>query len=208
MIGEVRRIVSDMLERYAHGKGKYQWCEKTTLNINYLSILSKIFPESKFICLYRNCLDVINSCIATSSWGFMAELAPYVKNNPDNFIAAMAESWLEKNQKLFAFEQLHQDRCFRLTYESLVTEPNNILASLFKFLDLEWDDQLLSKVFTTHHDNGDGDTRILFTEKISQASVGKGEEFRYQICKRIYVKKSTICTMSLAISRYNRYMQQ
>jgi protein-tyrosine sulfotransferase len=172
------------------GRGKYQWCEKTTLNINYLSILSKIFPESKFICLYRNCLDVINSCIATSSWGFMAELAPYVKNNPDNFIAAMAESWLEKNQKLFAFEQLHQDRCFRLTYESLVTEPNNILASLFKFLDLEWDDQLLSKVFTTHHDNGDGDTRILFTEKISQASVGKGgriplSNLQEDLCEKI-----------------------
>jgi len=173
-IEEARRIVSDMLERYTHEKGKNRWCEKTTLNIDYLSILSKIFPESKFICLYRNCLDVISSCIEHSSWGFMSELTPYVKKNPDNFIAAMAESWLEKNQKLLAFEQLHQDRCFRLTYESLVTEPDGIVSSLFKFLDLEWDDQLLDRVFTAHHDHGDGDSRILFAKKISQDSVGKG----------------------------------
>jgi putative sterol carrier protein len=163
-----------MLERYAHKKGKYKWCEKTTLNIDYLSILNNIFPDGKFICLYRNCLDVINSCINRSSWGFMPELTPYVKNNPDNFVAAMAESWLEKNQKLFSFEQQHQDQCFRLTYESLVTEPNRILSSLFEFLGFEWDAQLLDKVFITHHDYGDGDTKILFAEKISQSSIGKG----------------------------------
>jgi protein-tyrosine sulfotransferase len=173
-VDEVRRTVSNLLARYAYGKGKSRWCEKSTLNIGYLPILSKIFPKAKFICLYRNCLDVIHSCIKTSPWGFMDELAPYVRNHPDNFVVAMAESWLEKNRKLFDFEQLHQDRSFRLTYESLVTEPNSLLASLFRFLDLEWDENLLSKVFTAPHDYGDGDTRILFTEKISRDSVGKG----------------------------------
>jgi protein-tyrosine sulfotransferase len=173
-IDEVRRTVSNLLARYAQGKGKNRWCEKTTLNIEYLPILSKIFPKAKFICLYRNCLDVIHSCIKTSPWGFMDELAPYVRNNPDNFVGAMAESWLEKNRKLFAFEQLHQDQSFRLTYESLVAEPNSQLTLLFRFLNLEWDEQLLSKVFTTSHDYGDGDRRILFTEKISKDSVGKG----------------------------------
>lgn len=173
-IQEAKRIVSDMLERYAHEKGKNRWCEKTTLNIEYLSILSKIFPEGKFICLYRNCLDVISSCIEHSSWGFMSELASYVKKNPENFIAAMAESWLAKNQKLLAFEQRYQDQCFRLTYESLVTDPDKSVSSLFEFLGLEKDDQLLNKVFTSHHEHGNGDSRILFEKRISRNSIGKG----------------------------------
>lgn len=191
-IGEVRRVVLDMLGRYSHEKGKSRWCEKTTLNINHLPILSKVFPEGQFICLYRNSLDVIHSSITTSAWGFMDELAPYVQKNPDNFVAAMAESWLEKNQKLFEFEQCHQDQCFRLTYESLVTETNGTLAQLFSFLGLEWDRQLLDNVFTTHHEKGHGDTRILFTETISQASVGKGgriplSHLRDDLCQKINV---------------------
>lgn len=98
-ITETRKIISDVLGRYACAKGKTLWCEKTTLNINYLGIIDKIFPGSRFICLYRNCLDVVDSCISCSSRGFMPELVPYVRDEPDNIVSAMARSWLEKKSK-------------------------------------------------------------------------------------------------------------
>ncbi len=173
-IGEARRTVEQLMVRYVRGKGKQRWCEKTTSNIEYLPILDKIFPEALFICLYRNCMDVVHSCIKFNPLGFMPELAPYVSGNPRNFVAAMIESWLEKNRKLLAFEAANPARCFRVTYESLVAKPGAVLSSMFGFLDAEWDESILKSVFTVHHDQGEGDLKVWLSETIRRDSIGMG----------------------------------
>jgi hypothetical protein len=49
-----------------------------------------------------------------------------------------------------------------------------VLHALFRFLDLEWQDEWLDSVFTQAHDQGAGDMKVLLAEKISTASLGKG----------------------------------
>ena len=93
---EVRRVVDELMGRYARAKGKQVWCEKTTDNLQYLRFLGEVFPDARFICLYRNCMDVAHSSIECSRLGFMPELAPYVQKSPGNIVAAMVESWVEK----------------------------------------------------------------------------------------------------------------
>lgn len=171
---ETRRIVDELMERYVRAKGKQMWCEKTTENLQYLKLLDQVFPDAKFICLYRNCLDVVHSSIECSRLGFLPELAPYVQKRPDNIVAAMVDSWIEKTTALFEFERAHPEQCFRLKYETLVTEPAQTLGAMFAALELDWDKKLLNDVFSTQHDQGSGDRKVLFTKKINTDSIGRG----------------------------------
>ncbi len=171
---ETRRIVDELMGRYVMAKGKQMWCEKTTENLQYLKILNDVFPDARYICLYRNCMDVVHSSIECSRLGFIPELAPYVQKRPDNIVAAMVDSWIEKTSGLLEFEMAHAEQCFRLKYENLVTEPSQTLPAMFAALGLEWDERLLKEVFSTQHDQGSGDRKVLFTKKINTDSIGRG----------------------------------
>ena len=171
---ETRRIVDELMERYVSAKGKRMWCEKTTENLQYLKILSDVFPDARYICLYRNCMDVVHSSIECSRLGFIPELAPYVQKRPDNIVAAMVDSWIEKTTTLLEFELAHAEQCFRIKYETLVAEPSQTLPAMFATLGLEWDEKFLKEVFSTQHDQGSGDRKVLFTKKINTDSVGRG----------------------------------
>ena len=172
--GEVRVIVDEFMQRYARAKGKQIWCEKTTENLQYLKFLREVFPDARYACLYRNCMDVVHSSIECSRLGFMPELAPYVQRRPDNLIAAMVDSWVEKTTTLLEFELAHASQCFRIKYETLVVEPLQTLSAMFAALDLDWDEKLLEAVFSTEHDQGSGDRKILFTRKLTTDSIGRG----------------------------------
>lgn len=171
---EVRRVVDELMGKYAKAKGKRMWCDKTTLNLQHLKILDTVFPDAKYLCLYRNCMDVAHSSIECSRLGFMAELAPYVRQNPENIVAAMVENWIDKTGRLLAFEREHREQCFRVKYEDVVLSPTETLRRMFAFLNLEWSDALLDAVFTSPHDPGFGDRKILFSKKINQSSIGNG----------------------------------
>lgn len=171
---DVRRIVDELMGRYARAKGKQVWCEKTTENLQHLKFLGEVFPDARFVCLYRNCMDVAHSSIECSRLGFIPELAPYVQKNPGNIVAAMVESWVEKTARLLEFELAHAPQCFRLKYESLALRPSETLREMFAALGLGWDESLLDAVFSTEHDQGSGDRKILFTKRINTDSIGRG----------------------------------
>src|SRR5687767_2845446 len=172
--GEVRAIVDGFMQRYARTKGKQMWCEKTTDNLQYLRFLRDVFPDARYVCLYRNCMDVVHSSIECSRLGFMPELAPYVQKRPDNLVAAMVDSWVEKTTTLLEFELAHPSQSFRIKYETLVVDPSQTLSAMFAALDLDWNEKLLNAVFSTEHDQGSGDRKILFTKKVNTDSIGRG----------------------------------
>jgi len=172
--GEVRDIVDNVMKRYATSRDKQIWCEKTTLNVDYLQILSEVFPNARYLCLYRNCMDVVQSCLKFSALGFMRELAPYVRDNPHNLVAAIAESWLDKNTKILDFEASHRSQCFRVSYEDLTLHPHTTIEGIFHFVGVSWDPRMLDSIFSTEHDRGEGDLKVHFSKEISRESVGKG----------------------------------
>ena len=45
---------------------------------------------------------------------------------------------------------------------------------MFAFVGLDWDETLLNAVFSTKHDQGSGDRKILFTKKVNTDSIGRG----------------------------------
>ena len=174
VISETRRIIDELMDHYVRAKDKRMWCEKTTDNLRYLKLLHEVFPDARYVCLYRNCMDVVHSSIECSRLGFLPELAPYVQKRPENIVAAMVESWVEKTTTLLEFELAHTSQCFRVTYEHLVAQPSQTLALMFASFGLEWDERLLNDVFSTQHDQGSGDQKILFTKKVNTGSIGRG----------------------------------
>lgn len=166
---EVRRIVNDLMGSYAKVKNKQIWCEKTPKNLQHLPALQKTFPDATFICIYRNCMDMVHSCIEASKYGKMDELWDY---------ARIFESWIEQTQELLKFERNNKAKCIRIKYESLVTSPLKSLNQLFAFLGVEWDEGLLDQVFLVPHDAGPGDVKVVFSNNIYTTSIGKGAAIR------------------------------
>lgn len=180
VLAEVRRIISDLMSPYTKAKGKRIWCEKSPPNLDHLDLLVSIFPDAKYICLYRNCMDVVHSLIETNRLGWWSELAPYVVRSPENIVLAMVTRWVEKARKLLIFEMRNPSRCFRVKYEDLVSDPVVCLNPLFEFLNLEWDASLLKNVFSAPHDFGAGDMKANTSKKFYKSSVGKGSTIGLQ----------------------------
>lgn len=173
-VKETERIISDILRRYTDGKEKKRWCEKSTINVDHLESLIKTFPDAKYICLYRNCLDVVNSCIKLNALGYMPELSDYIKKHPTNFVAAMIDNWMEKTKKLIEFEKEFKNQCVGVRYESLVKNPKFITKEIFEFLGEKGDDSIVDSVFDSYHDLGYGDPKVRFSDKIHKNSIGHG----------------------------------
>lgn len=171
---EVRRTVAGMMQAYARAKGKQIWCDKTPANLDYVQVLVATFPEARFICLHRHCLDVVHSCLEASRFGFMEELAGYVTRDPGNLVAALIEGWLEQTEKLLELERSLPRNCHRILYESMVLRPQETLPGLFRFLGVEWEPEILERAFNMPHDEGGGDPKVRFTRSLDPASIGKG----------------------------------
>jgi putative sterol carrier protein len=86
----------------------------------------------------------------------------------------MVAYWVDRTEKLMAFEELHTKQCFRITYESLVLNPVQTLEPMFSFLGVEWDDELPGRIFSEPHEDGRGDAKIIFSNKVDPKAVGKG----------------------------------
>lgn len=172
---EVRAVVEDIMARYSANREKKIWCEKSPQNVNYLHILSEVFPQAKYVCLYRNSMDVVYSCIKFNPLGFMLDTAPYVKVMPENTVAALLNYWCDYTAEILQFEEKNREKCFRLSYESLVNNPAQTVQNMFDFLGYTTEvDDLLDKVFIDPHDYGEGDLKVRFSSHIHSTSIGKG----------------------------------
>jgi protein-tyrosine sulfotransferase len=105
----------------------------------------------------------------------MPALAKYVVQHPTNFVAGMMSAWIDNTARLLGLEERAPERCFRIRYEDLVTAPESTLRPLLAFIGVAWEEDLLAAVFSTPHDKGGGDPKILVTNRIDASRVGAGQ---------------------------------
>lgn len=172
----VRRHVDDIMGDYLAAKQKKRWCDKSTNNVEHLDVISRIFPDAQFVCLHRNCMDVVHSLLELFRYGYPGRYGYHVARSPENIVGAMVDTWLEATENLLRFEGAHRARCLRITYESLVADPAAALQRMFGFLDLPFAPELLERVFSVKHDAGPGDIKIQFTSSILPGRIGKGKQ--------------------------------
>lgn len=172
---KARKIVDCMMQEYAAEGNARLWCDKSLVNLNHLQAIHQVLPNARYVCLYRHCLDFVQSYLSMCRLGFLPEVCGHIQKSPHNVVAAIAEYWVERNSIILEFEKANAERCYRVNYETLARQPKETLSGLFAFLGMTWDDSLLEKTFGAPRDGfAEGDIKFHFSKQIHTDSIGSG----------------------------------
>ena len=177
---EAAELIRDTMDRlfgqYLARRGKPRWCDKSLDSVMAAQLLAEVYPEAKFVCLYRHCMDVVASGIEACPWGVSRfGFDSYVAQHPGNNVAAIANYWVDWATMLLTFEESNPKSSFRLRYEDLAAAPEEIIGNLLSFLGAAPMPGITSACFEAPHEgDGPGDEKIWFTTKVSTETLGRG----------------------------------
>jgi protein-tyrosine sulfotransferase len=176
-IAGMRHMIDMMTESYLARRGKSRFCDKSLSSARFADLLLRLYPQAKFICLYRHPMDMIRSGIEACPWGLTGYgFDQYVAGSPGNVVLALARYWLDNATAIAAAEERHPDRCHRVRYEDMVTDPEKIADGIYRFLDIPPAPGIAAECFSSEHERfGPADHKIWATSRITADSVGKGE---------------------------------
>jgi Sulfotransferase family len=176
VIAGVRETMDRMVGSYLKRRGKKRYCDKSLGTARFAYLMSRLWPEAKFICLVRHPMDVIASGIEACPWGLGGYgFDPYISETPSNSVFALARFWVENVSTILAAEEEYADRCHRVRYEDLVSDPQATADALFGFLGVAPEPGIAEKIFAAERERfGPADYKIWNTSEISTDSVGRG----------------------------------
>jgi hypothetical protein len=158
-----RQFADSTVGAFTKAQKKKRWCEKSLMNLMYASMLERIFPEARFLCLFRECTDMVMSGIDASPWGYgLYGFADYVRSNPESIPYSLVRYWTERTASLQHFVRSHPANAYSIRYEDLVSDPNGTLRGVYEFLGYSWDPIWASEefIFSKDHSRGRGDYKI------------------------------------------------
>jgi hypothetical protein len=172
----IRTTLDGYYTEYLKRHEKQRWVDKSLDNAVYAKLIAQVFPDARFICLYRHCMDMIASGIESSPWGLTGfGFGEFARQYPGNSVAAVGAYWLENTRSILAFESQFSERCLRVRYEDLVSDPETVAADIFTFIGAKQVPGISEWCLAAEHDrSGPGDQKIWFTSKISDSSTGRG----------------------------------
>lgn len=137
----------------------------------------RVYPEARFICLYRHPMDMIRSGMDACPWGLNGYgLDQYIADSPGNAMLALARYWLDNAAMIAAFEERHPDQCYRVRYEDLVANPEQVAQKIYSFIGVASAPGITRACFSAARERfGPADHKIWATSQIMADSVGKGE---------------------------------
>jgi post-segregation antitoxin (ccd killing protein) len=177
VLSEIRRTGKAMMDFYCSAERKRHFCDKSLDTVDYIPLIRSLFPDARFIVLYRHAMDVIASGVEASPWGFDSfGFGPFVQANPWNFVAALGQYWLSFTDRAIAVERQHAEACMRVRYEDLVEQPEDVLQEVLQFLSIEWEPNLVQNTFLRAKAVGlPGDYKLRYTNRVLTNSVGRGK---------------------------------
>jgi len=147
----MRLMYSYIYSKALENRNVTYFLDKTPRYYLILDELIKIFPEAKFIFLFRNPLAVLNSIINTWSQKNIFTLNSF---KLDLIFAP---------KKLVEFNDKNNIKNYKCNYEEIVSNPDIEIKKIINFLELEYDSAILN------YDNSDywkhGDKKTIYKEK-------------------------------------------
>lgn len=176
VIHGLRQSLTPMMTSYLARRGKKRYCDKSLGGAQYAGLLRQVWPDAKFVCLYRYPMDVIGSGIEASPWGLGGYgFESYVAASPGNIVAALARYWADYTGAILSAEAELGEACLPVRYEDLVTDPEGQAERLFEFVGVAPVPGITDRCFTGERQRyGPGDYKIWNTAKVSATSVGRG----------------------------------
>lgn len=126
---ELREFVLNLYRKAAEEEHRY-FLDKTPRYHLIVRELIELFPEGKFIFLWRNPLAIVASIMSTwakGNWNLYAFNVDLYKGLP-NLVHAFQD---------------YSDRAFAVRFEDLVCAPGSTLPALFTYIDLDYTDRVL-----------------------------------------------------------------
>ena len=170
----VRGLVDGLMAPYLRGRDRQMWCDKSLVSAAHAPLLAEVWPDARFVCLYRHCLDVVASALEASPWGlFGFGFKPYAVAYPANSVAALVACWIDTTSALLDCER-SEALSHRVRYEDLVSEPTDVANGVFGFLGVEPAPDVAAAAFSQAHEPGPGDDSIIYTDRVEPDAVGLG----------------------------------
>lgn len=171
-----RCVMNDMINDYLVQENKDVFCDKSLGTAKNAELLKQLYPQAKFICLYRHPMDVIASGIDASPWGVSGYgFESYISSSPTNAVGALARFWLEGSSLIHAFEAKFPESCHRVRYEDLVLSTGETWDKLLDFLGLPRQSDIENRWAENKAERiGPADYKVWYTKKITGDSVGNG----------------------------------
>jgi len=183
--------VKEYVENIVRGhipEGKTVWCQKSVATLDDAELVSLVFPDAKYVCLYRNCLDFVHSAMGRSRNGWRrygferAMLSEVIHNEHESsFPDALCRFWFDRVEKLMRFENANPALCHRVKFEELVFYARDTCGRLLTFLGLEpftadSEKALWDRVFVEAHQRGRylGDPRADKSRDLDRSRIGAG----------------------------------
>lgn len=155
----VPEVIAGIFEANAEAEGKLRWGDKTPYYILHLETLLEMFPNAQFVHIIRDGRDCALSMLERK-WDleiFNTYHAAYTWNKYVNA------------GKVFGAK--YPDRYHELCFESLLNEPEQTVDSLCRFLNIEFNEQVID----FKKSNGSGKTQLL-TQPLQKSNQGKWRE--------------------------------
>ncbi len=131
-------FINEIMSTSAWSHGKIQWAEKTPRNIIAAPFLHRLFPQAKFLHIYRDGRDVALSTVG--KWKTITIEDKEVKNSYKNAL----RRWVVWNQRFWDDAKKINLNYLSVRYEDLATSPKEEMARILDFVEVEWSDKVLS----------------------------------------------------------------
>jgi hypothetical protein len=118
----VRAMTGSLIAVIKSQEGGERWCEVSAAPVRPVHTFLQIYPETKVVCLHRNCADTVHSDTGHADTGHADTGA--------------ASRWHTRTESMLALERDHPGQCLRVRYEDLLTSPA-ATTGLLTFLGLD-----------------------------------------------------------------------
>jgi hypothetical protein len=120
----VRAMAGSLITVARSQAGRERWCEICTAPAQSARTFLQLYPDTRVICLHRNCADFICSAAPGSARRSGGQaFGAFAAAHPGNPVAAAAAYWSFRTEQLLALEQDKAGQCLRVRYEDLVCGP-------------------------------------------------------------------------------------
>jgi hypothetical protein len=125
------KIIDEVFLAYANEKapGAKIWGDQSPLHTYYLRLISRVFPEAKYVHLLRDGRDVISSL---------------VERYGDDYLNEAIYRWktsLKRSDEMR--KRLNDQQYLEVRYEYLVEKPESVLKEVSQFLNIDYSSDML-----------------------------------------------------------------
>src|SRR5690348_2676142 len=114
-VAGIRHMMDLMVGSYLRRRGKQRYCDKSLATARYVSLLLRVYPQARFLCLYRHPMDVVASGIEACPWGLAGfGFDPYIAETPGNAVLALARYWADNAETILRIEEQFPAHCHRV----------------------------------------------------------------------------------------------